>query len=169
MKRSQYDDYSFEGKKKHREKEWKREHDAGGFRCSHCKSWVIINDYMGTVNRNHCSLCLWSKHVDEQKGDREATCQGGMRPIGLTFRHEGMGKQGELMLVHECAGCQKLSINRIARDDDNDGILGIFEASKSNHLLSSELKHAGIYLLLGNEREEVYRQLFGTHSDRLKI
>lgn len=167
MKKSRYDDYSFESKKKHREKEWKREHDAGGFRCSHCKDWVIINSYMGTVNRNHCPLCLWSKHVDEQKGDREATCLGGMRPIGLTFRHEGLGKQGELMLIHECAGCQKLSINRIAGDDDNDGILGIFDASRSDHFLSAKLKRAGIYLLLSDEREEVHRQLFGMQGDRL--
>ena len=38
------------------------------------KRWVVINDYMGTKNRNHCNLCLWSKHVDEAKGDRRADC-----------------------------------------------------------------------------------------------
>lgn len=156
-----HDDYSFNDKKKHREKEWKREHDAGGFRCSHCKSWVIINSYIGTANRNHCPHCLWSKHVDEQKGDREATCHGGMKPIGLTFKREGLARQGEIMLVHECMGCGKLSINRIARDDTNDGIVSVFAASKDDPLLSGTLKRAGIYLLDTSDEKEVHLQLFG--------
>jgi len=161
MKNSRYYEYSFSNKKKNREKEWKREHHAGGFKCSHCKRWVIINPYMGTANRNHCPLCLWSKHVDIQKGDREATCHGGMRPIGLTFKHEGQFKQGELMLVHECATCLKISINRIARDDTNEGILQVFASSKSNRQLRVALKNAGIVLLTNQDKKEVDAQLFG--------
>ena len=161
MKRSRSYEHSFNDKKKHREQEWKREHNAGGFKCSHCKQWVSINGHMGTANRNHCPLCLWSKHVDEQKGDREATCLGGMRPIGLTFKHEGWERQGELMLVHECADCQKLSINRIARDDMNDGILAIYNASHTDHRLSSMLKQQGVYLLGVDDEREVRMQLFG--------
>jgi hypothetical protein len=162
MKKSRGYEHSFDDKKKHREQEWKREHDAGGFKCSHCKQWVSINGYMGTANRNHCPLCLWSKHVDEQKGDREATCLGGMRPIGLTFKHEGRERQGELMLVHECAGCQKLSINRIARDDTNDGILAIYNASYADHQLSGTLEQQGVYLLGVDDEREVSVQLFGS-------
>lgn len=154
-------EYSFNDKKKHREKEWKREHDAGGFRCSHCKNWVIINPYIGTANRNHCPACLWSRHVDEQKGDREAMCHGGMRPIGLTFKHEGLARQGELMLVHECASCPKISINRIARDDSNDGVLDIFVASCSDGQLAKWLDERGIYLLTTGDEREVRVQLFG--------
>jgi DNA-directed RNA polymerase subunit RPC12/RpoP len=167
MKKSRYDEYSFSDKKKNREKEWKREHAAGGFKCSHCKTWVIINSHMGTVNRNHCPACLWSKHVDDKKGDREAVCHGGMRPIGLTFKHEGKFRQGEIMLIHECAGCSKLSINRIARDDTNDGILCILEVSCSDYRLGTLLKHAGIYLLNGKDEEEVRAQLFGLYGGRL--
>ena len=161
MKKSRYDDYSFDDKKKHRKKEWKREHMAGGFRCSHCKTWVIINDYMGTVNRNHCPHCLWSKHVDERKGDREATCQGGMKPIGLTFKHEGQAKQGELMLVHECAGCGKLSINRIARDDGDDNLLQLFAWSCQDDQLALRLETQGVRLLQTGDEREVRVQLFG--------
>jgi hypothetical protein len=167
MKNSRYYEYSFNDKKKNREKEWKREHSAGGFKCSHCKGWVIINAHIGTANRNHCPACLWSKHVDKNKGDREATCYGGMRPIGLTFKHEGKFKQGEIMLVHECADCSKLSINRIARDDDNDGILTIFETSRSNHQLEIMLKKVGIYLVSSRDKEEVHVQLFGLRGGRL--
>ena len=100
-----------------------REAQAGGFKCAHCKRWVVINPFIGTANRNHCSYCLWSKHVDVKKGDRKEACHGGMEPIGLTFKYEGYGRQGELMLIHQCAECSHLSINRIAADDSNEEIL----------------------------------------------
>ena len=146
--------------KRHRELVWKQEHGAGGFRCSHCKTWVVINDFIGTANRNHCNICLWSKHVDVQKGDRKATCHGGMRPVGLTFKHEGFGRQGELMLVHYCMDCEKLSINRIARDDDNDLILEVFAMTRSETLMTA-LEQEGIRALDATDSPEVMRQLYG--------
>lgn len=149
---------NFEKKK---EKEWKKEHAAGGFRCSHCRQWVAINTHMGTVNRNHCSSCLWSKHVDEAKGDRRARCYGGMRPIGLTFKHEGHGRQGEIMLVHECSVCGKISINRIASDDGNDEILAVYDLSFSNIELPLRLKQVGIRLLNEDDEREIKVQLYG--------
>ncbi|HUD10214.1 MAG TPA: RNHCP domain-containing protein [Candidatus Saccharimonadales bacterium] len=160
MKRYEYsDDFNHD---KYKAQEWKREHNAGGFRCSHCKQFVIINDIMGTVNRNHCNWCLWSKHVDEAKGDRLATCHGGMEPIGLTFKHEGQGKIGEIMLIHLCSVCDKVSINRIARDDPEQYVLDIFHRSLD---LKDEIKQslykAGIDLLERNDTEEVNIQLFG--------
>lgn len=149
---------NFEKKK---EKEWKKEHAAGGFKCSHCKQWVVINTYMGTVNRNHCNGCLWSKHVDEAKGDRRASCLGGMRPIGLTFKHEGYSRQGEIMLVHECSTCRKVSINRIAGDDNNDGIIAVFNGSLSDCDLPSRLNKIGVRLLGLSDGGEVRIQLYG--------
>lgn len=154
--------YEYSNAKKHQAQEWKREHDAGGFRCSHCKKFVVINDIMGTVNRNHCNICLWSKHVDEAKGDRRATCNGGMKPIGLTFKHEGYNRIGEIMLIHLCSTCQKISINRIARDDPEHKILEIFNQSFS---LSEDMRRgldkANIYLVAENNKQELLAQLFG--------
>ncbi len=160
MKRYEYsDDFNYN---KYRAQEWKREHEAGGFRCSHCKQFVVINDIMGTVNRNHCNWCLWSKHVDEAKGDRRAICNGGMEPIGLTFKHGGYGRIGEIMLTHLCSTCQKISINRIARDDPEDSILQIFSRSFG---LSGDMKRrldkADIYLLAESDKSELLVQLFG--------
>jgi len=152
---------SYKQIKKRRAQAWRREHQAGGFKCAHCKQWVTINGHMGTIHRNHCSVCLWSKHVDESKGDRRATCHGGMRPIGLTFKHEGSERQGELMLVHECASCGKLSINRIARDDGEDEILRIFARSRTQTTLSARLQALGIYLLNDSDESELHAQLFG--------
>lgn len=150
---------------KKKEKLWKKEQNTGGFKCSHCKQWVVINNYMGTMNRNHCNICLWSKHVDKNKGDRKMKCHGGMEPIGLTFKHEGAGRQGEIMLVHECAQCNTISINRIAGDDDNEKILTVFEGSTFDHNLSNTLRKKGITMLVAEDRAEINIQLFGRIGD----
>jgi hypothetical protein len=159
MKR--YDDSRF-NHDKHRAKQWHNEHKSDGFKCSHCKQFVVINDHMGTVNRNHCNTCLWSKHVDEAKGDRQATCNDGMKPIGLTFKHEGYGRTDELMLIHLCLVCQKISINRLARDDLEHTILGVFSGSPGlDANLKSRLTRNDIYLLTESDRQELETQLFG--------
>lgn len=148
--------------KKKRQKEWHKEHTAGGFKCSHCKRWVVINEFIGTVNRNHCNYCLWSKHVDVKKGDRKEECHGGMKPVGLTFKHEGYARQGELMLIHECAACGRLSINRIAADDSDERILEVFEQSSAIWgELANLLAREGIAWLTVSDRKEVLKQLFG--------
>jgi hypothetical protein len=68
----------------------------------------------GTRHRNHCPTCLWSLHVDDDvPGDRDADCAGSMEPIGVTVRDDG-----EWALVHRCAGCSTVHVNRIAGDDN---------------------------------------------------
>ena len=138
------------------------------FRCCNCGQWVSFSEFMGTEHRNHCSFCLWSRHIDLKKpGDRKSKCQAGMKPIGLTFKHEGVDKygrlrKGELMLIHECVNCGKICLNRIAGVDNTEAILKIFEESQG---LSSEkrrrLEHSGIEALSKENREEVFTQLFG--------
>jgi len=138
---------------------------AGGFKCSHCKHWVVINEFIGTANRNHCNMCLWSKHVDIEKGDRKEDCHGGMKPVGLTFKHEGFGRQGELMLIHECAACERLSINRIAADDNEDRVLEVFDSScQLANEVKSRLAREAIILLSQLDKPEVCTQLFGKTS-----
>jgi len=150
----------FRNEQKHLNTPLGREQKAGGFRCSHCRVWVVINQLMGTANRNHCNICLWSRHVDIRTGDREATCRGGMEPIGLTLKHEGFGRVGELMLVHRCHGCGKLSINRIARDDPEDMLMQIFEQSLG--LAAAErARYARRDIDLLDEPTEIRRQLYG--------
>ncbi|MCC7365564.1 MAG: RNHCP domain-containing protein [Dehalococcoidia bacterium] len=83
------------------------------FRCSHCRSDVPI-DAPGTAHRNHCPLCLWSRHLDgERPGDRAAGCGGSMEPIAITAR-----KSGEWAIVHRCDVCAELHTNRTAADDN---------------------------------------------------
>jgi hypothetical protein len=140
------------------------------FNCSHCGAPVSPAELIGTRNRNHCSHCLWSKHVDlEKPGDRKSSCQALMRPIGLTFKKEaldkyGKSKQGELMLIHQCSNpdCGKISINRIAGDDNPEVILEVFRASKIlERDLKKKLEKDGIKLLTGNDEGKIRTQLFG--------
>jgi len=141
---------------------WQKEHADGGFTCTHCGAFVSIDERMGTLNRNHCTTCLWSKHVDEEKGDRAAICGGSMMPIGLTFKHEGMGKTGEIMLIHQCEKCNKISINRIARDDPEATIMQIYENSlQTQQEIRDQLAGADIYLAGAADAGEVRTQLFG--------
>lgn len=137
------------------------------FICSNCKKTVVVTDVLGTKNRNHCPYCLWSKHVDGKVGDRLSDCNGKMKPVGLTFKEEGVDKygnkkQGEIMLIHRCEKCVKISINRIAGDDDPEIILKVFENIK---LLSNddkgEILKQGITVLKDSDLFEMKSQLFG--------
>lgn len=141
-----------------------------GFKCIHCHRWVSTSEFIGTHHRNHCPSCLWSKHVDLKKaGDRKASCGAPMKPVGLTFKQKGIDKygrprQGELMVIHHCTNedCGKISINRIAGDDNPATILNVFEASQTiDDNLRNEIIKAGIKLLTKSDEEEIRIQLFG--------
>ena len=82
------------------------------FRCGHCKL-DVPDDAFGTAHRNHCPNCLWSRHVDVSPGDRASECCSLMEPIGITVRGGG-----EWVLVHRCAGCEEVNLNRSAGDDN---------------------------------------------------
>ncbi|MEO7718456.1 MAG: RNHCP domain-containing protein [Capsulimonas sp.] len=81
------------------------------FPCVHCGQPVVPNAF-GTEHRNHCSLCLWSKHVDNAPGDRAADCGGAMEPVAVWVR-----KGGEWAIIHRCVRCGAMHSNRIAGDD----------------------------------------------------
>jgi hypothetical protein len=133
------------------------------FKCENCGKFVAHSNYMGTKNRNHCPFCLWSKHMDLiESGDRKAGCKGKMKPIGLTFKQIGKPGKGEAMLIHQCLDCGKISINRIAGDDNSETILKLFEGSFN---LPDDLKktiiESGIKILTKEDKQELRTQLFG--------
>lgn len=94
-----------------RVKRARRRHST--FRCRHCRLDVPL-DAPGTMHRNHCPSCLWSRHLDEHvPGDRAAACAGSMEPIAVRVRDDG-----EWAVVHRCRGCATVRVNRIAGDDN---------------------------------------------------
>ncbi len=84
------------------------------FMCRNCGFEVSL-DAPGTKNRNHCPVCLYSRHVDVKRGDRKSKCGGMMKPIGVTRRDDG-----EAVIVHQCQSCGFISKNRVAGDDNDD-------------------------------------------------
>jgi hypothetical protein len=90
-----------------------RRRGPDSFRCRQCRLDVSMSA-PGTRHRNHCPNCLWSLHVDDDvPGDRSANCAGSMEPIGVSVRDDG-----EWALVHRCAACSTVHVNRIAGDDN---------------------------------------------------
>ncbi len=83
------------------------------FRCRHC-GLDVSTHALGTVHRNHCPNCLWSRHLDDDTpGDRDAECGSMMEPIAIGVRGDG-----EWVLIHRCTGCDALRLNRTAGDDN---------------------------------------------------
>ena len=121
------------------------------FICDNCGKKV---PKLGYSCRNHCPYCLCSMHLDDSvPGDRKSSCKSLMMPIAITFKApkknkyptKNSSRYGEMMVVHQCSKCGKISNNRVAADDNPQTILDIFY--KTPH--SEE------------EEEEVKRQLYG--------
>jgi hypothetical protein len=89
-----------------------RHERRSSFRCGHCRL-DVPTDALGTAHRNHCPNCLWSRHLDDSPGDRDADCGSLMEPIAITVRGDG-----EWVIVHRCRGCAELHLNRTAGDDN---------------------------------------------------
>jgi hypothetical protein len=138
------------------------------FRCVHCKMQVASRHSLsGVRNRNHCPHCLYSRHVDEHTaGDRLSACQGEMKPVALTLkktRKKYGDATGELMLVHICQGCGKVSINRIAADDEVYQLLAVLDGyDQLDERTLQQFAVSDIQVLQPSEREIVLKQLLGT-------
>ena len=143
----------------------------GDFKCARCQTSVsAARQLSGVNNRNHCPFCLWSRHLDlYAAGDRLSACKAPMQPIALTMKHNrnkyGFGR-GELMLVHMCVGCGKLSINRAAADDDEQTLLSVFADSFALSAQTRDLLRINqIIALEAVNLPLVQTQLFGEGAD----
>ena len=99
----------------------KPRHDrrSDGFSCIRCRQFIPYQS-CGTKHRNHCPLCLWSRHVDDEPGDRGCPCAQLMEPIAIEVR-----ERGEWAIIHRCTGCGVLRTNRIAGDDHELSLLSL--------------------------------------------
>lgn len=81
------------------------------FQCGNCNAEVLPQK--GSC-RNHCPVCLYSQHLDEEfPGDRASPCHAFMKPISVTHS----GKKGWILL-HECTKCCQITRNKMAPDDN---------------------------------------------------
>jgi len=145
-----------------------RPQDFGDFKCAHCGHIVSSAHWLsGVNNRNHCPYCLWSRHLDLYvAGDRLSACKAPMQPVALTSkrsRNKYSRRRGELMLVHLCAECGDVSINRIAADDDAGILLEVFEGSLTLPTRTlCLLLEDGIEILSRESLPALQLQLFGS-------
>ncbi len=79
------------------------------FTCEKCGKEVKGNGYT-----NHCPYCLWSKHVDNNPGDRASTCGGLMEPTNL------VQEKMEFILTNRCVVCGYTKRNRMNTKDNFD-------------------------------------------------
>lgn len=89
------------------------------FTCTRCRHHVPASSY-GVKHRNHCPRCLWSRHLDDEPGDRRVSCAQPMEPIAIEVRRDG-----EWAIVHRCTGCGIIKTNRIAGDDHELALLAL--------------------------------------------
>ncbi|MCW9054720.1 MAG: RNHCP domain-containing protein [Candidatus Pacebacteria bacterium] len=76
------------------------------FICERCGYEVPGSGYT-----NHCPECLWSKHVDNEPGDRANECGGMMRPVALEPHHS------EYRILHRCTLCGHEKYNKLQEGD----------------------------------------------------
>lgn len=145
--------------------------ELDGFVCVNCHVFVSAEIALsGVQNRNHCPYCLWSRHLDLHKaGDRLSACKARMSPVGLSIKRSGKrygNGLGELMIVHHCMECDKVSANRIAADDVAMTIFELYERSLRQYLQTQEyLKNEEVTLLGKEECALVKARLFGSIPD----
>ncbi len=84
------------------------------FICANCGTHVVGNGYT-----NHCPKCLYSRHVDNNPGDRLSDCGAMMKPISVETIKDGF------IITHKCEKCGKIMRQHSSPDDDIDTIISI--------------------------------------------
>jgi exosome complex RNA-binding protein Csl4 len=84
------------------------------FICENCGSEVEGDGYT-----NHCPVCLWSLHVDNEPGDRANNCNGLMEPFNVLYT------SNESKLEHKCTKCGMIKKNKVSKRDEPNAIAKI--------------------------------------------
>ena len=85
------------------------------FTCENCGIEIEGDGYT-----NHCHSCLWSKHVDNEPGDRAQGCEGLMEPVGIEYRSSAS------TIMHKCLKCGISKRNKSNVLDSEDALLAVF-------------------------------------------
>ena len=86
------------------------------FTCENCGHKVKGNGFT-----NHCPECFYSKHVDNNPGDRSCNCGGLMKPISV------LQKNGEFVILHKCQKCGFERKNKVEESDNFDKLVELCE------------------------------------------
>ncbi len=86
------------------------------FECENCGVFVKGDGYT-----NHCPKCLYSKHVDNNPGDRTNECGGLMKPINAFL------KKQEWFLEQKCEKCGEVMNIKVREEDDKNVVKEIIK------------------------------------------
>ena len=89
--------------------------------CENCGTLVRGDGYT-----NHCPECLYSKHVDNNPGDRLNDCGGLMKPIGAFLRKQ------EWLLRQECQKCGEVRVIRAREEDSKEALEKVIKDKINN-------------------------------------
>lgn len=93
------------------------------FVCEVCHTTVSGDGYT-----NHCPVCLSSKHVDINPGDRNATCHGIMYAVSYEQ------KNGAEWITHSCQRCGHVRKNKVAPQDKRKAVIALSAGNISTYL-----------------------------------
>ena len=79
------------------------------FICKNCQFEVPKAD---STCRDHCPKCLFSLHVDNNPGDRQADCGGILKPTAWS-QHKKKG----YMIHYVCQTCFVIKVNKFLSHD----------------------------------------------------
>jgi hypothetical protein len=89
----------------------RREED---FVCENCGARVSGSGYT-----DHCPECLFSRHVDNNPGDRKSSCRGMMEPTNAVM------ERGYFIIYYRCLKCGMEKRVKAAQND-NEELLQMF-------------------------------------------
>ncbi len=98
------------------------------FTCIVCGGKVKGNGFT-----DHCPQCLFSKHLDENPGDRRATCGGLMEPFAAEIKSE------KIIIYYQC---QKCGFRHRVKAAKNDNFEAILKLASRPFILQKEKKQA---------------------------
>ncbi len=84
------------------------------FTCENCGKFVKGDGYT-----DHCPFCLCSKHVDVNPGDREETCHGLLKPVGVEAKNDGY------VILYQCVKCGKKHQVKARKEDDFEKMIAL--------------------------------------------
>lgn len=84
-----------------------------------CKNCGYTVEKLNYTARDHCPICLFSKHVDILPGDRANNCLGLLEPISIEKFKD------TYKIIYKCQKCKQLHKNIVAKDDNMDLIISL--------------------------------------------
>ena len=91
------------------------------FTCAHCGAANVGDGYT-----NHCTACLYSRHVDVSPGDRANSCGGMMRPVAVER------SKGRWRVTQECEQCGFRRAN-LTRTEETDAVIRFMRWQAATH------------------------------------